>query len=582
MNLCQRKITVITLTVLFVFNTQSCFAYSGHLNTLCASGKRYINSCINYARKHPVLSGIAACSIVAGVILGKQIVCKKQKTRVVRHREKLFEAGKISNADKANLTLLLSKAIRDGNEAKVKELLAVGADVNGSYWIDELPTPITPLLDAIAKEKINIVHCLVEYGADVNTVQAFEDVRITALAVAVCQSNLEIVQYLVEHGADINALSINNKKKSTALHIAVACENLDIVCYLIEHGADINAGSINDEFKETTPLQLAISLDELTIVKCLVKHGANVNAFDWCWQSILHRAACHGSLEIVKLLVEAGADLYTVGSYGYFAVDVAENEEIKKYLFSKGAMSKEDLERVEDSCVDEAMKDENRLIVMLNSAIYAEDVERVKSLIALGADVNAVWVHARSKEVPLELAIFFNEAEIVKILVEAGADFNKEDSYGRAVLDCAKNRDIMEYLISKGAKSKYGDVTGMLHDAIQYDEIEKVQVLVELGADINAKCYGISSLDLALSRNKIEIAKYLIEHGADVNAGTSTGWTHLHHVLSNFEMVKMLVEAGADVNKIDKYGSLPLDCTENEEIRNYLISKGAKSSGPIF
>jgi ankyrin repeat protein len=196
--------------------------------------------------------------------------------------------------------------------------------------------------------------------------------------------------------------------------------------------------------------------------------------------------------------------------------------------------------------------------------------------------VNAVWVHARSKEVPLELAIFFNEAEIVKILVEAGADFNKEDSYGRAVLDCAKNRDIMEYLISKGAKSKYGDVTGMLHDAIQYDEIEKVQVLVELGADINAKCYGISSLDLALSRNKIEIAKYLIEHGADVNAGTSTGWTHLHHVLSNFEMVKMLVEAGADVNKIDKYGSLPLDCTENEEIRNYLISKGAKSSGPIF
>lgn len=540
MNLCQRKITVITLTVLLVFNSQSSFALSGYLDTLYAGGKRFINSGIHYAHRHPILSGIAACSIVAGAILGKQMLYKPLKPRKMLSRKKLLYNAAISDTDKSNLGLLLFEAIEAGDKEEVIKLISLGVDVNKSVFKRKMRPP---LIVAIENGKNDILCCLLEHGANVNARCKIADLEMTPLAIAI---------YL---------------------------NNLDIVACLVEHGADINVGIIDNEFKETTPLKFAIFRNELAIVKYFIEHGASVNAFDSERRPLLHCAAYYGSLEIVKFLIEQGANLYAVDSYGYFAVDYAENEEIKRYLFSNGAMSKSDFDGLKYYDENEAIKEENRFIVMLFSAIYAGDAERVQNLIALGADVNAVLMNNNgSVESSLKLAVFCGEVAIVELLVEAGADINKVDSYGWSVLDYAKNKDVMEYLIGKGVKSKYGDVTGMLHDAIRDGEIDRVEILVELGADVNAKYDGISSLDLALSRNKIGIAKCLIAHGADVNAGTSTGWTCLHCVLSNFELVKMLVEAGADINKIDKYGHLPLDRAEDEEIRNYLISKGAKSN----
>jgi ankyrin repeat protein len=63
----------------------------------------------------------------------------------------------------------------------------------------------------------------------------------------------------------------------------------------------------------------------LEIVKLLLEHGADVNAKMEGLGTALHLAASNGHLEIVKLLLENGADVNakTEGGYGETAVEIA-------------------------------------------------------------------------------------------------------------------------------------------------------------------------------------------------------------------------------------------------------------------
>ncbi len=81
-------------------------------------------------------------------------------------------------------------------------------------------------------------------------------------------------------------------------------------------------------------------------------------------------------------------------------------------------------------------------------------------------------------------------------------------------------------------------------------------------------------------RKNIEIAKYLIDNGADVSYLSKDGKTALIIACESerYEMVKLLVEYGkTDVNNpITEFGSVAYLATDDEDIKEYLISKGAK------
>lgn len=78
----------------------------------------------------------------------------------------------------------------------------------------------------------------------------------------------------------------------------------------------------------------------------------------------------------------------------------------------------------------------------------------------------------------------------------------------------------------------------------------------------------------------IEIAAYLIDNGADVSYVSKDGNSALviASESGNYEMVQLLVEYGhADVNNpMTEYGSAAYLATDDEDIEEYLISKGAK------
>ena len=134
--------------------------------------------------------------------------------------------------------------------------------------------------------------------------------------------------------------------------------------------------------------------------------------------------------------------------------------------------------------------------------------------------------------------------ERVKLLVEQGADTNQ---VGGSCLNTA-----------------LGVAAGEGH-------IDIIRYLVEQGADME-KADKDSSTPLlyASEHGRLEVARYLLEQGANRDkAAISDGHTPLHCAAEcgHLETAKLLMVYGADLNARNRNGELPIDLTDNEEIR---------------
>jgi ankyrin repeat protein len=101
---------------------------------------------------------------------------------------------------------------------------------------------------------------------------------------------------------------------------------------LIEAGAEVDARARN-KF-ENTPLQVALLTSSREVAKVLLSKGAQVNATQAEGITALHEAASSGDLEIVRMLLAAGADPLAKSSVGT-PIDVAvknHHEEAAKLL----------------------------------------------------------------------------------------------------------------------------------------------------------------------------------------------------------------------------------------------------------
>ena len=133
--------------------------------------------------------------------------------------------------------------------------------------------------------KLDIVKCLVKYGADIHACKDY------ALCYASQNGHLDVVEYLIAHGADIHA-GVNNAFRLSCEHGQLA-----IVEYLINNGADINDN-------DSQGFRLASARGHLDIVEYLILHGANIHAN---YNYALRNAINNGHESIVKCLEDHGA-----------------------------------------------------------------------------------------------------------------------------------------------------------------------------------------------------------------------------------------------------------------------------------
>lgn len=220
----------------------------------------------------------------------------------------------------------LMEAVRTGNIEIAKLLIEHNSDIN-------IKNKDGKNMIMIACEKGNeeMFNLLIENNADINEKSSW---GASALIYASEKGNINIMQYLIDNGIDVNGKADDNG--DTPLLWAVTGENpYEASKLLIENGANVNATNYGGVAPATI---LAASTPK--VVKLLKDNGADLDTKFLDYYPPIAIAAGAGNLEIVKALVENGADVnYYPNDINYTAIFHAidqHNYEVAEYLFKNG------------------------------------------------------------------------------------------------------------------------------------------------------------------------------------------------------------------------------------------------------
>jgi ankyrin repeat protein len=345
---------------------------------------------------------------------------------------RLLDAGEDANAvlTGEGETVLMLTAYT-GNAAAVKLLLDRGADSNTQQFRGQ-----TALMWAAAEGHADVVKLLLARGADpalASTASTKPERRppggMTALLFAARQGRIDAVRALLDGGADINQAGADN---TSPLLIAIVNGHYELASLLLERGANPNVADANGR----TPLYAAIDLrnvqwsqapapelpqaTHLAMIEQLLAAGADPSikmtgkvghrgSFDMRWSDLkggtaFSRAAWNGDIEVMRLLLEHGADSQVVTEKGETALLLLAGA---GWPLGQGYI-----------------RSEEEIVAALD--LLVED---------LGMDVNAATTEGIT---PVICAVFKGDNFVVQYLVDHGARLDVKDKAGRSVITWAQ------------------------------------------------------------------------------------------------------------------------------------------------
>jgi hypothetical protein len=188
--------------------------------------------------------------------------------------------------------------------------------------------------------------------------------------------------------------------------------------------------------RAAAPLVTAASDGDLPKVKELLNTGIDVNLRDKNTDSTaLDEAVMNGNREMVRALLEAGAEINARNSRGQRALMVLDDdatEALVQDLVNAGAKVN--------------LKDEEGDTALIHAAEWSEP-EVLRALLNAGARVNA---KNKAGETALMKAAEEGKLESVRLLIALGADINAKNNEGKTALKLAGDND-------------HTDIVGLLH-----------------------------------------------------------------------------------------------------------------------
>ncbi|KAJ6255830.1 Tankyrase-1 [Drechslerella dactyloides] len=256
-----------------------------------------------------------------------------------------------------------------------------------------------------------------------------------------------------------------------------------------------------------TPLQAAYANPQM--VELLLKHGADVmirggdnkNALDRAMNTAelrsqdidLESITVKDSIKVIKLLVEAGADINDASEMPkklpplHIAIAIGDLELFNLFMRHNADVTKTDIKSATAL----------HKVFMESSTASGEDrFKMAKALVEAGADVNAEDIDST---MPLFVAVSWQNKQGVKLLLKHGADVLDENLRGvQAIHEAASPRS-------------YKDDEAAL---------DIIDMLLAKGADLNATTKsGGTPLMLALEEKYLSLFEALIEKGLEKSGG---------------------------------------------------------------
>jgi len=270
----------------------------------------------------------------------------------------------------------------------------------------------------------------------------------------------------------------------------------------------------------------AVENDDVGAVKKLLRKKVNINTRDRRWGlTPLMIAAGHGNKHIVKLLLDAGADVFMIDPYS-------------------GASA-------------------------LHKSCHSGNFQIFKMLVDAGASVE--WLATSTAHTLLFEAVWFKRADFVEYLLKKNVGLNMRTRYGLSLKEHftetqalnMKGKDALARIARllnqrwKADEKKVKDQKLMA--AVIRDDIKAVRRLISSGVDIDERSPVVNGpndrhtpLLVACREGRTQIVRELIKAGADVNAMEPTfGAVPLHKAVYNghVEITRMLAQSpGIDLD----------------------------------
>ncbi|KAJ5051341.1 hypothetical protein NUH16_003480 [Penicillium rubens] len=352
----------------------------------------------------------------------------------------------------------------NGHDRIVELLLERGADANaqGGRYGNALQAACYEGHDKIAQ-------ILLEREADFNTQGGFYG---NALQAACFRGHDKIAQILLERGADANA---EGGEYGNALQAACSEGRDNIARILLEKGANINA----EGGEYGNALQAACFKGRDKIARILLEQGANVNAEGGFFGNALQAACFEGRDKIARILLEKGANVNAEGRFFGNALQAACFEGRDK-IATNGKL--EIVRLLLDNGADISVADNNGC-TPLYSASSNGHLGVVRLLLDNGADIILADKRACT---PLHGASENGHVEVVKLLLQSlEASIDTRDDTGRTPLFLAAARgrsEVLRLLLSCNALANVNDRYNAtpLCAAIRNGHREAVELLLPL------------------------------------------------------------------------------------------------------
>lgn len=307
---------------------------------------------------------------------------------------------------------------------------------------------------------------------------------------------------------------------NTLIHRAIIENSPEVLAFLLKHHVDVDYPDANG----MSPLTVSILSQQPEIVKLLLENGANVSpGKKWNDMSLLEITMSARDLDSMRYLIQFGADVNTTFQNGQSALGYAYSD-FYKILHQPRNFDMVHIllesNRVNISDMNKLMPAISQMYSFGIRTEYDASNELLKKLIQKGANVNY------DNGIALNHACRLKDVEKTRILLAHGANPNLTPTNSApAIIQAANNLEVLSILLNSKAnpnaifeyKNLVGKVTqqNALVTAIISNEqpesvLQRVQLLVEAGADINRKINGKSPLEHALEKGRMDVVKYLL------------------------------------------------------------------------